>query len=259
MKKPVIFCTLAIALIYIAACGGLFVMQRSLLYFPTQEASINSAEIIYLNNDNARIKVWKMSTDQERAILYFGGNAEEVSRNILPFREFMPGYDFYFMNYRGFSGSTGSPSETAFYVDALSLYDLIAADYENISVVGRSLGSGVATYVAANREVDRLALITPYDSIVNVAHSKFPVVPVSLLLLDRYNSAGRAHNIRSPTLIVTAENDAVIPRRFTDALAGSMTNTSVNLVEIPSTNHLTVSAPVQFWEAFSEFFVQSET
>lgn len=234
-------------------------MQRSFLYFPTPETSVVDAEAIYLDNDTARIKIWKVSTGQKRAILYFGGNAEEVSRNIAPFAEFLPGYDYYFMNYRGFSGSTGNPSETALYIDALSLYDLIEPEYENISVVGRSLGSGVATYVASNREVRTLALITPYDSIVNVAQSKFPVVPVSLLLIDRYDSAGRAHNIKSPTLIVTAENDAVIPQRFTDALAASMIETSVKIVEVPSTNHLTVSVPAFFWQTFSDFFVSNET
>lgn len=258
MNKMLRLFVLGAILIYVAACGSLFVLQRSFLYFPTPEIETDTAQAVYLENDLAKIKIWKVATGEKRAILYFGGNAEEVSRNISPFNEYLPGYDFYLMNYRGFSGSTGGPSETALYLDALSLYDLIATDYETISVVGRSLGSGVATYVAANRKIEKLALITPYDSIVNVAQSKFPLIPVPILLIDKYESARRADQILAPTLIITAENDAVIPRRFSDALAASMTSTSVQMTEIPSTHHLNVSSAPVFWEIFGDFFMSPE-
>lgn len=244
----------AILLVYAGLCGGLYLFQRNFLYFPTPEVQRNNAEAIYFENDAARIKVWRTGTGNDKAILYFGGNAEEVSGNINPFLEHLKGYDIYLMNYRGFGGSTGAPSETALYTDALLLYDLAASDHDDISVIGRSLGSGVATYVAANRNIEKLALITPYDSIENVAQSKFPYIPVSLLLYDKYDSAGRARQIEATTLIITAENDGVIPLRFTEALVEQFGEPAPQLHEIPGTHHLTVSSPPVFWKILGEFF-----
>ncbi|WDI31517.1 alpha/beta hydrolase [Hyphococcus flavus] len=248
------FSIAAVILIYMVIYGGLYIFQRSFLYFPTPEVQHPDAEAIYIENDVARIKLWKAGTGSKKAILYFGGNAEEVSRNITPFLQHLTTYDIYLMNYRGFSGSTGSPNETALYIDALSLYDLAAKDYDDISVIGRSLGSGVATYVAANREIEKLFLITPYDSIENVAQSKFPFVPVSLLLHDKYNSAARAHKIDAETLIVMAENDGVIPLHFTEALIRQFGAPAPQIHQIPGTHHLTVSNPPLFWRILGDFF-----
>ncbi len=254
MLKMLTYALLGGLLVYLAVCAVLYTQQRNFLYFPTPEVQRDDAQAIYLANDIANVKIWKVASGNRKAIIYFGGNAEEVSRNIQPFAAHLPGYDFYFMNYRGFSGSTGAPSETALYIDALSLYDHIAGEYETISIVGRSLGSGIATYVAANRTIERLALITPYDSIVSVAQSKFPLVPGSLLLHDKYDSAGRAGDISAPTLIITAEKDGVIPKRFTDNLVRAMTNAPLEQALIPSTDHLTVSVPAVFWNILRAHF-----
>lgn len=252
LKFPVFLLVIA-GIIYVGFCGALYLLQRNFLYYLTPEVDHDNAEIIYINNDIARIKIWKAGAGNERAILYFGGNAEQVARNISPFLEHLSGYDIYLMNYRGFSGSTGQPSETALYIDALSLYDHAAEQYDSVSIIGRSLGSGVATYVAANREIDKLALITPYDSIESVAQSKFPFVPVPFLLHDKYDSAGRAHKIDAATLIITAENDGVIPPRFTKALVESFDGAPPEVREIPGTHHLTVSNHQLFWSVLGGF------
>lgn len=258
MAKGSGFLLLAALAIYTAFCGVLYAMQRSFLYYPTPEVTHNGAEAIFLHNDLARIKVWKADAGNNRALIYFGGNAEQVTRNIEHFQQHLPGYNLYLLNYRGYGGSTGAPSETALYLDALSLYDLIGDDYDGVSVVGRSLGSGVATYVAANRDIEKLALITPYDSIERVAQSKFPFIPVSLLLHDKYDSAERAHNISATTLIIAAETDGVIPLHFTQALAESFPIPHPPIRTIPDTDHLTVSNPPEFWEILSGFFQQEE-
>ena len=241
---------------YLGLCAALYIFQRNFLYFPTPEVHLNSAEAIYQGNANARIKIWKVASGNKRAIIYFGGNAEEVSRNIEPFKNYLAGYDVYLMNYRGFSGSGGTPNESEIYQDSLSLYDFIASEYDGISVIGRSLGSGVATYLAANRKVEKVSLFTPYDSVVNVAKVKLPFVPVSILLHDHYDSVGRAHKITSPTLIITAQNDQVILKRSTDALVVALSNADVKQVEIPATNHLTVSTASYFWEMLRDFFAE---
>jgi hypothetical protein len=138
--KFLIISLAVIVLFYAGLCGGLYLFQRNFLYFPTPEVQRADAVAVYLENDTARIKIWRTGTGNEKAVLYFGGNAEEVSSNIPPFIEHLNGYDIFLMNYRGFSGSTGAPSETAIYIDALSLYDLAAREYDDISIIGRSLG-----------------------------------------------------------------------------------------------------------------------
>lgn len=254
MAKGLGFVLLSVIAVYIGVCGVLYTMQRNLLYYPTPKVERDDAEAIYLYNDLSRIKVWKAGAENRHAIIYFGGNAEQVALNIPSFQQHLPGYDFYLMNYRGYGGSTGAPSETALYVDALSLYDLVNANYETVSLIGRSLGSGVATYVAANRSVDTLALITPYDSIERVAQSKFPFIPVSYLLHDKYDSAGRAHDITATTLIVAAESDGVIPLQFTESLANSFQPPQPTISIVPGTQHLTVSSTPEFWETLGGFF-----
>ena len=92
------------------------------------------------------------------------------------------------------------------------------ARHSQITVIGRSLGSGIATYLASQRPVSRLLLITPYDSIANVAAGRLPMFPVHWLLLDKYESWRYAPQITAPTRILAAEHDDVIPRLHTDAL-----------------------------------------
>lgn len=241
-------------LLYVGSCTTLFTFQKNFLYFPTAEIERSDVEKIQLSNQDINLNVWKIAPGNRKAIIYFGGNAEPVSKNIDPFREYLSGFDIYLLNYRGYGGSDGSPSEVAFYDDAIKLYDHISSDYDSISIIGRSLGSGVATYVASQRPTERLALITPYDSIENVAQEKFPIFPVSLLLTEKYNSAGRAHLISSPTLIITAEHDRVIPARRTMSLSDAMDPRLLTTVVIEGTNHLSVSQPQSFWNAFSTFF-----
>ena len=246
-----------IASLYFLIGAGLYLFQRHLLYYPTKEVSVANAEILYLNQDSTRLKVWKIDNEAESAIIYFGGNAEPVSYNIDNLRAVVPGRDIYLLNYRGYGGSDGSPSEAALYADALALYDLIKDDYSDIAVIGRSLGSGVATHLGANRPVDKLALITPYDSITNVIQAKFPIYPVRVLLHDKYNSAANAARIEAPVLILLAEGDGVIPRPHSDALAAQFPSPP-QIVVIPATDHLSVSQPSAFWVTLSEFFSARE-
>lgn len=253
--KIFIYILLAIAALYVLIGFGLYLFQRDFLYFPTPEVNASGAQAIYLDQDGLRLKIWKVDVKSSKAIIYFGGNAEPVSRNIAPLRSAAPGWDIYLLNYRGYGGSEGSPSEAALYADAKALYDLIKDDYDQTAVIGRSLGSGVATHLASERPIGRVALITPYDSITNVAQGKFALYPVSLLLKDKYNSAANAARIDVPVLILLAENDGVIPRRHSDILASEFP-TDPKIIIIPATDHLSVSQPGLFWTALGEFLAE---
>jgi pimeloyl-ACP methyl ester carboxylesterase len=168
--------------------------------------------------EGAQLKVWAVERPGRTALLYFGGNAEDVGASIGKFADRLPGYSLYFVNYRGYGGSIGEPSEHALVADAIALYDRLRSRHVEISVLGRSLGSGVAAQLASQRDIKRLALVTPFDSLVNVARAHFHWIPVGLLMLDRFDSAGRAPAISAEALVVIAGADEVIPRSRSDAL-----------------------------------------
>ena len=115
------------------------------------------------------------------------------------------------MPYRGYGGNPGAPSETGIFADALALESHVRMNYPEVSLMGRSLGSGVATYLASQKPIVKTLLITPYDSIADVAADKYPLFPVRWLLKDRYNSAGYAGLVKSKVKIMIAMEDAVIP------------------------------------------------
>ena len=181
MKRISLIVLITIAACYLLACVFLFFKQRSLLYFPTPESSVSNSASITLRTQGESLRIWSRPADSSDVVIYFGGNAEDVSSNFRTFSALLPKQNLYFVNYRGYGGSTGSPSEAALFSDALAVYDWVHEKYPNISVIGRSLGSGVAVYLASARKVDKLVLVTPYDSIENVAKKSFPIFPISLL------------------------------------------------------------------------------
>jgi pimeloyl-ACP methyl ester carboxylesterase len=207
-----------LALAYGGICALMFVAQRSLLYYPVPARAPAGTPSLALPSGGEVLRVWARPADGPRALIYFGGNAEDVSGNLDEFAAALPGRALYFVSYRGYGGSTGAPSESALFADALAVYDHLRARHADIAVVGRSLGSGVAVYLAHERPVSRLVLVTPYDSIANVAAGIYPFLPVRWLIRDPYDSASRIARVRAPTLVVVAEHDEVIPRARTDAL-----------------------------------------
>ncbi|MNN53876.1 Alpha/beta hydrolase family protein [compost metagenome] len=149
-------------------------------------------------------------------MIYFGGNAEDVTLNLPAFSQAFPDKAIYLLNYRGFGGSSGAPSEAALKRDALALFDLVHAKHPNTAIVGRSLGTGVAIYLASQRPASRLVLITPYSSLEDLAAIKMSWFPVRWLLKDRFESWKEASRITVPTLLIAAEHDEIIPRSNTE-------------------------------------------
>ncbi|MCD8509574.1 MAG: alpha/beta hydrolase [Bacillus sp. (in: Bacteria)] len=119
------------------------------------------------------------------------------------------------MNYRGYGISEGKPSEKAMFQDALTIYDNMAVrsdiNKEKITVMGRSMGTGVAVYLANERTINRVVLVSPYDSLLNVAQGRYPFLPVALLLNHHFDNIGRASEITNPMLTIIAGDDRIIP------------------------------------------------
>jgi pimeloyl-ACP methyl ester carboxylesterase len=144
------------------------------------------------------------------------------------------------MNYRGYGGSTGSPSEGALFSDAVALYDEVADTHKEVIVMGRSLGTGVAVYLAESRPVKALILVTPYESMVALARHYYPFLPVNPLLKDRYESHRRAPRIEVPILALMAERDEVIPAKISSGLVAAFNPGTVEEVVIEGAGHNTI-------------------
>jgi pimeloyl-ACP methyl ester carboxylesterase len=206
------------ACFYAGLCLLMYLTQRAQIYYPVRESAAPGASPLRFAVKGAELKVWTVERPGRPAILYFGGNAEDVGASIGAFARRLAGHSLYFVNYRGYGGSTGEPSEQALVADAVALHDELRSRHAEVSVLGRSLGSGVAMQLATRREIKRLVLVTPFDSLVNVARAHFPWLPVGLLMRDRFESARQAPAIAAATLVVIAESDEIIPRASSDAL-----------------------------------------
>lgn len=244
------------AVIYLGLCGYMYATQRSMMYFPTPETDHPTAQVIRLDSDGASLKIWTVLRSGPKALIYFGGNAEDVAANLDAFSATFPRHSLYLVNYRGYGGSSGRPTESALFADALAVYDRIGEQHSEISVIGRSLGSGVAVYLASQRPVDRLALVTPYDSLAEVAKAHFPLLPVRLLLRDRYDSASRAAAVDAPVLVVIAENDEIIPRVRSQALVDALPARQVRVEAVRGVGHNTLDASPRYLGSIHAFLAE---
>jgi pimeloyl-ACP methyl ester carboxylesterase len=230
--------------LYAVACLLLYLSQRSLLYFP-QPARV-LAPALALSVPGAELQVSVRVHPGPRAVLYFGGNAEDVSSSLAELAATFPAHAVYAMHYRGYGRSTGKPTETALHADAMALFDRVASDHTDITVIGRSLGSGVAIRLAAGRPVSRLVLVAPYDSVAAVAAQQFALFPVHWLIHDRFDSASVAPTIRVPTTVILAEHDAVIRREHSDALVSRFAPGVAQVVVIAGAGHNTLDGRPAF-------------
>lgn len=239
----IMFCGAPI--MYIGLCGVLFFFQRSLIYFPPP-GSPNDSVTITLPVATAHVLVSTRPKVGPRALIYFGGNAEDVSLTMPGLAAGFPESAVYLLHYRGYGGSSGRPSENALFDDALVLFDEVHLKHSDIDIVGRSLGSGIAVYVASRRPVARLVLVTPYDSLQELAALQFPYVPVKWILLDKFESWRFAPQVTAPTLIIAAEHDEIVPRENTELLRSRFTNGLASFKVVPGTGHNTISESAQY-------------
>ena len=208
------------AVAYVAVCLALFLLQRSMIYFPQPRTAPAGTPLLTLAADGRQVLATMREHEGPRALIYFGGNAEDVSLNLPGMAAAFPDHALYLLHYPGYGGAPGRPSEAALVADALALFDQVAARHPRVSVLGRSLGSGVAIQVASARPVERLVLVTPYDSLRELAAHRFPWIPVDWILLDKFESDRHAAKVTAPTLLIAAEKDEVIPRVSTERLRG---------------------------------------
>lgn len=240
MPRKLMSILILLAAAYACLCGGLYLCQRSLMYFP-QPAHNDAGATLALAADGAQVVVRVRPRESPNAVIYFGGNAEDVSSSLPQLAAAFPDQSLYLMHYRGYGGSGGSPSESALIADARLLFDVVRTTHPHITVVGRSLGSGVAVHLASERPAGSLILITPYSSILELATRQFPYVPVRWILRDKFESWKYASKISVPTLLVMAEHDEIIPAASTRALYRQFGSGVARLEVVPGAGHNSIA------------------
>ena len=219
----VIKIALGVVCIYALVAFAAYFGQRRLMYFPdrvriapAQAGLTNVEERLLRTPDGARLVAWYgKAKPGQPTLLYFHGNGGGLADRAPRFERFMAeGWGVYMMAYRGYSGSSGSPSEAANIADARLAYGALVhegVDPKSIILYGESLGSGVAARIATERPVAGLILDAPYTSIVALAAQVYPYLPVRQLLSDRYETDKVIAQVKMPVLILHGERDPVIP------------------------------------------------
>jgi uncharacterized protein len=246
MSRSLLMLAVVAIVVYLACCALLSAFQRSLIYFPQPPSPAIGATNFTLTTAGAQLQITALPKTGPDAVVYFGGNAEDVNFSLPGLAAAFPGHAIYLMHYRGYGGSSGKPSEDALVADALVLFDKVRTGHPNIVVIGRSLGSGVAVHLASLRPVTRLILVTPYDSLADLAAGQFPYFPVRWLLQDKFESWRYAVKVTAPTLLVAAERDEVIPRASTAALYARFHAGVATLRVVAGANHNTISESPEY-------------
>ncbi len=203
--------------------------QRALMYFPDRtrtppaQAGLPEAEEIVIDTaDGEKLVAWYVPAAEGRpVVLYFHGNGGALVHRVRRFRGLIAnGNGLVALSYRGYGGSSGSPTEEGLLADAAAAYAFAVARYpaQRIAVFGESLGTGVAIWLAGEKPVARVLLQAPYTSIIDVAAAAYPFLPVWLLLKDRYRSDERVGRVNVPVLVIHGERDRVVPIEYGERL-----------------------------------------
>ena len=217
----------------------------------------NAEEVSITAPDGTILRGWlvKSSSSPSPLIIYFGGNAEEVSSMIGETYR-LKDWSLALMNYRGYGQSGGKPGEKKLFSDSITIYDHFALkdgiNPEKIVIWGRSLGTGVALQLASEKKTRGLILTSPYDSLLNVAKRIYPFLPVSLIMKHRFDSMKIAGKLSVPALMLVAEKDTTVYPSHSRILFEKW-NGKKNLFIIPGEDHNSISGNELYWKHIAEF------
>jgi hypothetical protein len=239
-----------------------WLFQERLIFFPRPLESrpalrAGVEEVAITAADGATLRGWLVRGGGSPAplVIYFGGNAEEVSWLVELAGEFA-GWSLLLVNYRGYGESEGTPGEKKLLGDALAIYDYArrhqGVNPERIVAMGRSLGSGVAVYLAAERPLRGVILVSPYDSLVELGRRHYPFLPISLMLRHRFDSIARAQRIGAPLLCLVATGDRIIPTPHSRALFAAWRGQKT-WRELANADHDSIAGEPEYWRSIALF------
>jgi len=214
---------LIIFVIYFLILVFLYFYQRNLLYHPNEnnysedKILVDIKKVKILTSDNIELVGWyhEKNLKSYKTLIYFHGNAGSLENRIHKLNHFQDmNINFLIIAWRGFSGNNGKPSEKGLYLDGNSAINWLikkGVAEKNLILYGESLGTGVATHLAQNRNFGGVILETPFTSMVDAAKIFYPYIPVNLLLKDKFENYKKVRNINSPILIMHGEKDQIVP------------------------------------------------
>jgi len=218
-----LFLVSLVVLVYLLVTLGLYVFQRNLLYYPTEnnysgdKLTVNIEKVKITTEDDIELLAWyhKKDIKNYKTILYLHGNAGSLENRIHKVNHFNDmNINFLLLAWRGFNGNAGKPTEQGLYQDAKNAVRWLmnqGISEENIIIYGESLGTGVATEIAQKKNFAGVILESPFTSMVAAGKSKYPIFPIKLLLKDKYESDKKIKNIMSPILVMHGEDDQIVP------------------------------------------------
>lgn len=235
---------------YATTVGCLFLFQRSFLYMPDSarpepaEWHLPEMTPITVNTDDGiELLAWHCPPRQpeQATILYFHGNAGHIGMRASRIRPYLEaGYGVLLLEYRGYGGNPGRPSEDGLYRDAgaaLAFLDQLGLERRQVVLYGESLGTGVAVWLASQETVGGLILESPYTSLPDVAQAHFPFFPVSMLMLDRFDSYSRIKSIQAPLLVMHGAHDGIVPVRYGRTLFEAATTPKTGFFPARASHH----------------------
>jgi len=241
----------------------LWLFQERLIFFPRPLESrpalrAGVEEVAITAADGATLRGWLVRSGGSPAplVIYFGGNAEEVSWMAETAAGEFAGWSLLLVNYRGYGESEGKPGEKQLLADALAVYDYArrhqGVDPERIVAMGRSLGSGVAVYLATERLLRGVILVSPYDSLVELGRRHYPFLPISLMLRHRFDSIGRAPRVNAPLLCLVATGDRIVPTPHSRALFAAWRGEKT-WREVPNADHDSIAGEPEYRRSIALF------
>ena len=222
MNFPIIILLIFI-LIYLFILISTYLFQRNLLYHPTEnnysgdQLLVSVEKIKIKTKDNIELLSWyhNKNINDYKTILFLHGNAGTLENRIHKINHFKDmNINFLLVAWRGFSGNKGKPTEKNLYEDARSAVQWLESKgikKNNIIIYGESLGTGVATEIAQNKNFAGIILESPFTSMIEAGKDKYPYLPVKFLLKDKYESEKKIKNIKSPILIMHGKVDNIVP------------------------------------------------
>jgi pimeloyl-ACP methyl ester carboxylesterase len=256
---------LLVAALMLGVTAVAWVTQESMIFFPqpvtsTKHLPAHASALEVVAADGMRLRGWivRGTASPAPAVLYFGGNAEEVSWTLAD-RHWPREWTIAAVNYRGYGASEGKPGERELTADALAIYDALAQrediDARRIIVFGRSLGTAIAARVAAERPVAGVVLASPYDSMTAIGKLHYPWLPVSLLLRHRFDALQDAKRSRMPLLAIVGEFDSIIPHERSQALFDAWAGPKTWQV-VPRADHNSLGASEIYWTSIAHFLAE---
>ena len=255
MRRPIAVIAVAVsflAFLYVAAAAALYVIQRDLLYrtdsldLPPETLGLRGVSVEKITSgDGPHLVAWYRPGQAKRLILFLHGTGGSLVRRAERFGQLAHLGPVLAIDYRGFGGSSGRPSEEGLLRDAEAAYRAARAKGyapKDIVVLGESLGSGLALKLAARHPVGGVVLAGAYDSVRSIAAERFWMFPVRWALRDPFDVASEIGRVAAPILVLHGTEDPVIPIRHAEALvAGAAPN--VTFVPVEDGPHLVLGDP----------------